>query len=123
MEKVDTTTHEQKRIDELEQQLEQMQQQHEAEKKQLQFQAMLSMEIYKVRGRNEKAISALLDMEQLQTTQQPHQDIAEALQQLKEENGYLFEEQTPAMYAMGTGVQGSNMVAHNALRAAFGLPL
>lgn len=123
MEKVDTMSPEQKRIEELEQQLEQMQQQHEVEKRQLQFQAMLSMEIYKVRGRNEKAISALLDMEQLQNSQQPQQDIAEALQQLKEENGYLFEEQTPAMYAMETGVQGSNMVAHNALRAAFGLPL
>ena len=38
MEKVDTMSHEQKRIEELEHQLEQRKQQHEAEKKQMQYQ-------------------------------------------------------------------------------------
>ena len=77
---------------------------HQQELAALSFQNTLSQAITSAKGRNEKAITALLDVEALKTSEdQPHA-IAEALEILKKESGYLFDEtQTPPPYARGTG--------------------
>ena len=101
--------------------------QKEAEQKvaEVQFQSILDRAIGRARGRNTKAIAALLDMEELKSSKNQEHDVEAALSALKEENGYLFEEEeTPPSIATGTGsVQANGGNADEAaLRAAFGLP-
>lgn len=85
---------------------EQAQAQHARQLKTLQFGGMLNEAIIRAKGRSAKAITALLDVEALQSNQDPATAIGQALQKLKEESGYLFEqEEVPPLYARGTGAQ------------------
>ena len=70
---------------------------------QKEFSYLLSGAITAFGGRNEKAICALLDKESLLASENPKQAVEAALQNLKQECGYLF--QMPPAYASGTGVQ------------------
>lgn len=70
----------------------------------LQFNSMLDSAVGTAKGKNAKAIRALLDVETLKTSKNQSEDIKTALDALKTENGYLFEaEGTPPPYAPGTG--------------------
>ncbi len=95
--------------------------QHRQELEQLQFDHRLDAAITGAGGRNAKAIRALLDLESLRASQEPEEAIAGALDQLRQDNDYLFmQEQEPPVYAAGTGsaaLPGQDA----ALRAAFGL--
>ncbi len=71
------------------------------------FQNALDTAITSFGGRNAKAISALLDLETLQKCEDRQTAIEDALQKLKEEDSYLFADQTPPPYARGTGTQVS----------------
>lgn len=76
------------------------------------------------RGRNAKAIAALLDVEKLRGSKNQEADIKSALDVLKKDNAYLFETDTPPGYASGTGtgqMGGKYTAEENALRAAAGL--
>jgi len=65
--------------------------------------------IGKAKGKNAKAIKALLDVTALKESKNQDVDIQGAIDALKEENGYLFEdEQVPPPYAGGTGSGRSN---------------
>ncbi len=78
---------------------------HQQELAAVTFQNALSQAIAQAKGRNEKAITALLDVEALQVSEDQPKAIAEALESLKKDSGYLFDEtQTPPLYARGTGV-------------------
>ena len=55
------------------------------------------------KGRNAKAISALLDVEALRASKNQEADIKAALEAVKKDNGYLFETETPPPFAHGTG--------------------
>lgn len=55
------------------------------------------------KGRNAKAISALLDVDALRASKNQEADIKSALEAVKKDNGYLFETETPPPYAGGTG--------------------
>ena len=56
------------------------------------------------KGKNAKAISALLDMDALRSSKNQDADIRAALEALKQDSGYLFEDgQNPPPYAPGTG--------------------
>ena len=57
----------------------------------------------KAKGRNAKAITALLDTDALQASENQTQAIEEALENLKKESRYLFEGDVPPPYARGTG--------------------
>lgn len=60
------------------------------------------------RGKNAKAISALLDMEALSSSKNQDADLKAALEALQKENGYLFGEEggnTPP-YSAGAGTSG-----------------
>lgn len=63
--------------------------------------------ITKAKGRNDKAIRALLDVDALKASKDQATDINAALEALKKDSGYLFEEEgTPPPYAGGTGSGG-----------------
>lgn len=77
---------------------------HSAELSELRFSHTLDKAISKAKGRSAKAITALLDLETLKNSQDPEEDIAKALESLKEESAYLFHpEITPPPFARGTG--------------------
>ena len=60
------------------------------------------------KGKSAKAISALLDTDMLRASKNQDADIKTALEALKKDSGYLFDdEQIPPHYAPGTGAHGS----------------
>ena len=65
---------------------------HQAQLAQMAFDRDLDTGITAARGRNGKAIRALLDLEALQGSQNREKDIKTALDTLKQENAYLFDE-------------------------------
>ena len=85
------------------------------------FDAALDTAIGRAGGRSEKAIRALLDLEGLRTSADPEGAIAAALEQLEQENGYLFGGITPPTYAAGTGAGAPGGEPDEVLRRAFGL--
>lgn len=85
------------------------------------FDAALNTAIGRAGGRSEKAIRALLDLEGLRTSADPEGAIAAALEQLEQENGYLFGGITPPPYAVGTGAGAPGGEPDEVLRRAFGL--
>lgn len=73
---------------------------------QLRLQSALETAVTKAGGRNLKAISALLDLESLEKSQDLAASLEEAIGALKQENDYLFEGRpTPPPYARGTGAR------------------
>ena len=77
---------------------------HRQEMHELVFGHNLEMAILAAKGRNAKAITALLDVDTLKASEDQQTALAEALQQLQKECGYLFQTETPPPYARGTGV-------------------
>ena len=68
------------------------------------FDGRIKDAITAAKGRNAKAISALLDVEKLKKSTNQDADIKDALEALKKDNAYLFEDDsTPPPYAGGTG--------------------
>ena len=76
---------------------------HEKQLADLRFSHRLEQAIGKAKGRNAKAITALLDLETLRSSEDPAGAMAEALEELKSHSGYLFESEIPPLYARGTG--------------------
>lgn len=68
------------------------------------FQNVLNGEIAAKKGKNAKAITALLDVETLRGSEDQKKAVSEALEALKKDSGYLFDDdKTPPPYARGTG--------------------
>lgn len=68
------------------------------------FEGKVKDAITAARGRSAKAISALLDLDTLKASKNQDADLKAALENLKKENAYLFEDEgTPPPYAGGTG--------------------
>ena len=76
---------------------------HRREMSDLIFSHNLENAILAYQGRNPKAITALLDLEAIQSGENQQDALAQALDALKEECPYLFREETPPPYARGTG--------------------
>ncbi len=76
---------------------------HRREMSDLIFSHNLEKAILSAKGRNTKAITALLDVDALKTSENQTADLEEALQQLKQDCSYLFQSETPPPYARGTG--------------------
>lgn len=76
---------------------------HEAEKAEAEFQGVLKDAIAEAKGRNAKAIGALLDLDALRKSQNQDKDIKSALESLKKDNEYLFESETPPPFSRGAG--------------------
>lgn len=70
----------------------------------MEFTTRLTGAVNAARGRNAKAIMALLDLDALKASKNQEADIKAALEGLKQESGFLFEDApTPPPYAGGTG--------------------
>ncbi|MBQ5608509.1 MAG: phage scaffolding protein [Oscillospiraceae bacterium] len=76
---------------------------HRREMSDLIFDHMLEKAILSAKGRNAKAITALLDVDTLKASENQTAALEEALQLLKKDCGYLFQAETPPPYARGTG--------------------
>lgn len=70
----------------------------------MEFDHLLDGAITGAKGKNSKAIKALLDIDGLKKSTDRSKDIAAAVSKVKEENGYMFDtEAKPSPYASGTG--------------------
>ena len=88
----------------------------------MEFNGTLREAITAAKGRNVKAISALLDVPTLRSSKNQVEDIKAALEALKQESGYLFDTETPPPFSAGAGqhdMSGDPELA--AIRAAAGL--
>lgn len=99
---------------------------HEQEKADMAFQSSLDSAITAKKGRNAKAITALLDVEALKKSTNQNEDINAALEALQKDSGYLFDEEAaPPPYSAGAGTgtynSGKYDAATAAIRAAAGL--
>lgn len=81
---------------------------HRREMSELIFSHNLEKAILAQKGRNAKAITALLDVEALKSSENQQTDLEEALKSLKQEYSYLFQSETPPPYARGTGAAAPN---------------
>ena len=76
---------------------------HRQELAEVVFGHNLEKAILAANGLNAKAITALLDVDTLKTSENQQTALEEALQALKQECSYLFRAETPPPYARGTG--------------------
>ena len=91
------------------------------------FNDLLKESIVTAKGRNAKAITALLDVDALKVSKNQKEDIASALKALAEaeDSSMLFGE---SVKEVGTGdvpgivIKGGNTISDAAMRAAMGLP-
>lgn len=75
----------------------------------MEFNNRLESAITGLKGKNSKAIRAMLDIDSLKGSKNQAEDIKTALENVKKENDYLFEtESKPGSYAGGTGSGGRN---------------
>ena len=72
------------------------------------FDGKIKDAITAAKGKSAKAIAALLDIEALKGSKNQDADIKTALETLKKESGYLFEDeqQTPPPFSTGSGTGG-----------------
>lgn len=91
----------------------------------MEFNGLIDSAISTAKGKNAKAIKALLDLDLLKNSKNQSDDIKAALETVKNDSAYLFEEvQTPPPYAAGTGTTTTTTKFSpeiNAIRAAAGL--
>lgn len=82
----------------------QAEKEHAAKLADMEFDSLLSGAVSTAKGKNAKAIRALLDVDALKASKNQSDDIKTALEALKKDSGYLFEDdQVPPPYAKGTG--------------------
>ncbi|MEG0304353.1 MAG: phage scaffolding protein [Oscillospiraceae bacterium] len=92
------------RITDLEVQLEDAERNASEKIAELQFTSALTAAIGTAKGKNEKAITALLDTETLKTSKNQVEDIKTALAAIQKDAGYLFDTIPAAPpYSAGTG--------------------
>lgn len=86
--------------------LEEKEKEHQAKLADMAFDGVLKDAITAARGRSDKAIRAMLDVDALKASKNQAADIKTALEDLKKDSDYLFEtDETPPPYAPGTGTQ------------------
>ena len=79
---------------------------HQQELADRDFHQNLDGKITAAKGKNAKAIKALLDLDALKGSKNQEADITAALEALKKNSGYLFDtEGTPPPYSRGAGTQ------------------
>jgi len=117
-----------KKITELETELKNKDTTHAAELADREFNDLLKDSISSAKGKNAKAITALLDMEVLKTSKNQKEDVAAALKALTEaeDSKMLFGEAEASPIGTGNIIgevkKSSGSVEDAAMRAAMGLP-
>lgn len=98
---------------------------HQTELANLAFDRKIEDAITGAKGKNAKAIKALLDIDTLKASKNQDADIKAAMDALQKDSGYLFGDvQTPPPYSGGTGTSAyqGGQDSSATLRAAMGLP-
>lgn len=98
---------------------------HQTELANLAFDRKIEDAITGAKGKNAKAIKALLDIDTLKASKNQDADIKAAMDALQKDSGYLFGDvQTPPPYSggAGTGTYQGGQDSSATLRAAMGLP-
>ena len=93
---------------------------HQKEQEEREFSSVLESAITESKGKNNKAIIALLDMDKLRGSKNQEKDIKAALDALRTENGYLFEDNggNPQFTdPKGSGGQGGNVLTKKEIMA------
>lgn len=94
---------------------------HQTELANLAFDRKIEEAITGAKGKNAKAIKALLDIETLKASKNQDADIKAAMDALQKESGYLFGDvQTPPPYSGGTGTGGNGTGSDNPFAFNFG---
>lgn len=70
----------------------------------LEFNGLLTSAITGAKGKNAKAIAALLDLDTLRASKNQETDIHAALETLKKDSGYLFDGETQPKYQPKSGI-------------------
>lgn len=92
---------------------------HQKELDGIKFQGILDSAITAAKGRNAKAITALLDVDALRDSEDQQEAIKVALENLKKDSGFLFDtEAAPPPYAPGTGAGKQPPAAPDTLASA-----
>ena len=94
----------------------------------MEFNTAIEKAITGAKGKNSKAIMALLDMDALKKSTNRDADVKAAIEAVKKDNDYLFEsEEKPGKYASGTGTGGRQGSKYDpeirAFRIGAGLPV
>lgn len=87
----------------------------------IQFDNMLNTAITSAKGKNTKAIAALLDVDALKASKNQETDIKAALEAVKENNSYMFDDDTPIPSFGGPTPGPKPNSGIDAIRAAAGL--
>lgn len=97
--------------------------QHKQEIADREFNDVLTSLVKEFKGKNAKAIMPFLDVETLKSSANRDADIKSALETVKKENGYLFED-TPQIVSETSGINtqaaGTNEKINSAFRGALG---
>lgn len=87
------------------------------------FEGKVKDAITAARGKSAKAIAALLDIDALKASKNQDADLKTALDALKRDSGYLFEDDNvPPPFAPGAGAGGGSYDSDAAMREIMGLP-
>ena len=92
-----------KERDEWKRKHDEMEEQHRKEAEEREFNSLLTAAISEAKGKNAKAISALLDLDKLRTSKNQQSDMKAALDALRTESGYLFEDNGGGAYFTAPG--------------------
>lgn len=92
---------------------------HKKEQEDREFNSHLDAAISKAKGKNTKAIRALLDIDSLRASRNLEQDIGSALDAMREENGWLFEDNGGAPYFVDPNGNGGSGTASKITKDAF----
>ena len=90
----------------------------EEKARQVEFSYLLKQAVKDSGGRNQKAVEALLDLEDLQKADKPEAALQDAINALQKEHPWLFQTQTPPPYAAFTGTQNPKANAPATLAGA-----
>ena len=90
----------------------------EEKARQVEFSYLLKQAVKDSGGRNQKAVEALLDLEDLQKADKPETALQDAINALQKEHPWLFQTQTPPPYAAFTGTQNPKANAPATLAGA-----
>lgn len=92
---------------------------HQKELAGVKFQSVLERSIASAKGKSVKAITAMLDVDALRDSEDQQAAINTALEALKKESGFLFDEEgAPPPYARGTGINNPTPAATGTLADA-----
>lgn len=95
------------KITQLQNDLQKKETEHQAQLADMAFDRSLETAITAIKGKNAKAIKALLDIDTLKKSANQDADIKAALENVKKDSGYLFDgEGTPPPYSAGAGTGG-----------------